>query len=69
MKGLTHGSAFVVAIIIIALILVFLSYFLYHNPTQIFFDIINFVRDYPIQAGIIFFIGLIIGLFEGRAYY
>ena len=69
MKGMTHGSAFVVAIIIIALILVFLSYFIYHNFTQIFFDIINFVRDYPLQAGIMFFIGLMIGLALGHPSY
>jgi hypothetical protein len=68
-QTLTRGSAFILALFGIGAILALLSYFLYHNPTQIFFDIINFVRNYPIQAGIIFFIGLVIGWALGHPSY
>jgi hypothetical protein len=68
-RTITRGTAFILALFGIGAILVLLSYFLYHNPTQIFFEIANFVQNYPLQAGIMFFIGLIIGLALGHPSY
>ena len=64
-----RSIAFILALLGIVAILVIPSYFLYHSPTQIFFDIINFVQNYPMQVGIIFFIGFLIGLALGRPSY
>ncbi|MFZ8800571.1 MAG: hypothetical protein ACO2ON_00085 [Candidatus Nanopusillus sp.] len=64
-----RSIAFVLAIFGIVFILAILSHFLYNNFAQIFFDIINFVQNHPIQAGIIFFIGLAIGWALGRPSY
>jgi len=64
-----RSIAFILALLGIVAILVIPSYFLYHNFTQIFFDIINFVQNYPMQAGIIFLIGFLIGLALGRPSY
>jgi len=69
MKGLTHGSAFAIALVIAVLLLVGYSYFEYNNFTQGFSDFITLFQKYYIQVGIIFFIGLIIGVLQGRAYY
>ena len=68
-QGLRRSTAFILAIFGIGVILVILSHFLYHNFTQIFFDIINFVQNYPIQVGIIFFIGFLIGWALGHPSY
>ena len=68
-QTLTRGRAFILALFGIGAILVLLSYFLYHNPTQVFFEIANFVQNNPIQAGIMFFIGLVIGWALGHPSY
>jgi len=66
---MTRTTAFILALFGVGVILALLSYFLYHNPTQIFSEIVNFVQSYPMQAGIMFFIGLVIGWALGRPSY
>jgi len=70
MKGqtLTHGSAFVAALIIAVLLLVGYSYFIYHNFIEGFYDFVTIFQSYPMQAIIIFIIGLLVGYLQGKAY-
>ncbi|EOD42720.1 putative membrane protein [Candidatus Nanobsidianus stetteri] len=70
MKGqmMTHGSAFMVALIIAVILLVGYSYFEYHNFTGGFSDFITLFQHYYIQVGIIFLIGFIFGYTQGKAY-
>jgi len=70
MKGqtLTHGSAFAAALLIAVLLLVGYSYFIYHNFIGGFYDFVTIFQSYPIQAIIIFIIGLLIGYLQGKAY-
>ncbi len=68
-QTIRRSTAIILALLGIGGILVLPSYFLYNNFTQIFFDIINFAQNYPMQVGIIFSIGFLIGLALGRPSY
>ena len=70
MKGqtMTRGTAFIVALILAAVLLVGYSYFKYQNFTGGFSDFITLFQQYYIQAGIIFLIGAIFGYMQGKAW-
>ena len=65
---MTHGSAFVIALIVGVILLVGYSYFKYQNFTGGFSDFITLFQQYYIQVGIIFLIGFIFGYTQGKAY-
>jgi len=70
MKGqtMTRGKAFMVTLILAAILLVGYSYFKYQNFTGGFSDFITLFQQYYIQVGIIFLIGVILGYTQGKAY-
>jgi len=70
MKGqsLTHGTAFIITLILAAVFLVGYSYFKYHDFTMGFSDFITLFQQYYMQVGIIFLIGFILGYTQGKAY-
>jgi len=65
---MTHGTAFMVALILAVILLVGYSYFKYQNFTRGFSDFITLFQHYYIQVGIIFLIGVIFGYAQGKAY-
>ena len=70
MKGqtMTRGTAFIVALILAAVLLVGYSYFKYQNFTGGFSDFITLFQQYYIQVGIIFLIGAIFGYMQGKVW-
>jgi len=65
---MTRGKAFMVALILAAMLLVGYSYFMYQDFIAGFNDFITLFQHYYIQVGIIFLIGFILGYTQGKAY-
>jgi len=65
---MTRGTAFMVAFVLAAILLVGYSYFKYQNFTGGFSDFITLFQQYTIQVGIIFLIGVILGYTQGKAW-
>jgi len=65
---MTRGKAFMVALILAAMLLVGYSYFKYQDFILGFNDFIILFQHYYIQVGIIFLIGFILGYTQGKAY-
>jgi uncharacterized integral membrane protein len=63
-----RGSALIVSIILVIIILVAYSVFVYHNFFGAFYDFIALFQQYPVNEIIILLAGFIIGYFQGKAF-
>ncbi|BFI73677.1 hypothetical protein YN1_6640 [Nanoarchaeota archaeon] len=64
----SRGTAFVIALLIIAAIIGGYSYVVYHgNFLEGFYQLYDIIKNTPLQALFIFLAGIIIGYFQGKA--
>ncbi|MGC9133380.1 MAG: hypothetical protein ACP5GJ_03200 [Nanopusillaceae archaeon] len=62
------GSALILSIILIVIILVAYSVLVYHNFFGAFYEFISLFQQYPLNEIIILLAGFLIGYFQGKAF-